>query len=97
MPRVLEGAQPAEDDGEAEVDVRAGRVDPELDAQGAAERELALQLALREDVDGVTEEFQGQAPKSRRPGRGLARCRGASAWFEARTQGARVAGGYGRD
>ena len=76
--RVLEGAQPAQDDREAEVDVRAGRVDPELDAQGAAERELALQLALREDVDGVGEEVQ--ADDSRRPGRGpsLAARRGPS-------------------
>jgi len=68
---VLECAQPSQDDREAEVDVRAGRVDPELDAQGAAERELALQLALREDVDGVRQEVQ--ADDSRRPSRGVAR------------------------
>ena len=72
MARVLECAQPAEDDGKAEVDVRAGWVDPELDAQGPAERQLALQLALGEDVDRVSEEFRGQADDSRRPGRSLA-------------------------
>jgi hypothetical protein len=54
--RVLELAQLAEHDGVAEVDVGRRGVDAELDAQGAPELELALQLPLREHVDGVAEQ-----------------------------------------
>src|SRR6185312_9898635 len=51
---VLEGAHPLERDRLADVDVARGRVDAELDAQRPAERELALQLPLRQHLDGVT-------------------------------------------
>ncbi len=54
VPGALEGRHALERDGVADVDVRRGRVDPELHAQRPAERELALELALGEDVDCVT-------------------------------------------
>ena len=53
MPFVLEGPHPLERDRAADVDVRRGDVDPELHAQRPPERELALELALRQHVDGV--------------------------------------------
>ena len=53
MTGALEGRHALERDGVADVNVRRGRVDPELHAQGPAERELALELALGEDVDRV--------------------------------------------
>ena len=56
---VLELAQLAEHDRVAQMDVRGRRVDPELDAQRPAERQLALELALRKDVDGVGGEIHG--------------------------------------
>src|SRR4029453_15569547 len=43
---------------EAEVDVRRGRVDAELDAQRPAELQLALELTLGQQVDGMTREVQ---------------------------------------
>ena len=48
----------------ADVDVRRGDVDPELHAQRPAERELALELALREHVDGVPGQL-GECPSQR--------------------------------
>src|SRR5205823_11108266 len=54
MTGVLKGAQAAEDNREAEVDVRARRVDPELRAQRAAKRELPLELPFGKDVNGVS-------------------------------------------
>ena len=71
MACVLERAQAAQHEREAEVDVGAGRIDPELGAQGTPERELALQLALRKDVDRVLEKVRVQADDSRRPRPGL--------------------------
>ena len=53
MALVLECAHPLQRDPVADVDVRCGDVDPELHAQRPAERELALEPALGEDVDGV--------------------------------------------
>ena len=50
MPCILEGAQLTQHDGVAEMDIRGGRVDPELHAQRASERQLAVELAAREDV-----------------------------------------------
>ena len=54
--RVLEGPHPLERDRVADVHVGRGDVDAELDAQCPAERELALELALREDVHRVAGE-----------------------------------------
>ena len=51
---ILELAELLEHDREAEVDVGRGRVDPELHAQWPAERQLALEAALGQAVDGVT-------------------------------------------
>ena len=57
---VLELAQLAQHDGVAEVDVRRGRVDAELDPQRPAPRaELALERARRQRVDGVAGEEAG--------------------------------------
>ena len=53
MPLVLERAHALERDRAADVDVRRGDVDAELHAQRPAERELALELALGQHVDGV--------------------------------------------
>ena len=53
MPGVLEGAHALQRDPAADMDVGRGDVDAELDAQRPTERELALELALREHVDGV--------------------------------------------
>src|SRR5438128_404388 len=53
MPGALKLGQPVEHVREAEVDVRRRRIDPELDAQRAAELQLALELALRQHVHGV--------------------------------------------
>ncbi len=49
----LERRHPLERDRVADVDVRGGDVDPELDAQGPTGRELALELPVGEHVDGV--------------------------------------------
>ena len=57
MPFVLECAHPLERDPVPDVDVRRGDVDPELDAQRTVERELPLEPAFREDVDGVAGEI----------------------------------------
>jgi hypothetical protein len=54
VPAVLELAQLAQDDRMAEVDVGRRRVQPELDAQRAAERELARESPVGEAVDRVT-------------------------------------------
>ncbi len=51
MPEVLEGAQLLEDDRVAEVDVRRGRVHPELHAQLLAARQLLGQASFRQRVD----------------------------------------------
>ena len=53
MPLVLERAHPLQRDRAADVDVGGGDVDAELDAQRPSERQLRLQPALREHVDGV--------------------------------------------
>ncbi len=50
---VLEGAHSLKRDAATDVDVGRRDVDPELDAQRTPERELLLELSLREDVDGV--------------------------------------------
>ena len=54
MSLVLERAHALQRDPVADVDVRRGDVDPELHAQRPPERELALEPALGEDVDGVS-------------------------------------------
>ena len=56
---ILELPQLLQDDRVTEVDVRSGGVQTELDAQRTAPRELALQLAGREAVDGVAREELG--------------------------------------
>ena len=53
MALVLERAHPLQRDAAADVDIGRGDVDPELDAQRAAEGELALEAPFRKDVDGV--------------------------------------------
>src|SRR5438552_8859700 len=57
MPFVLEGPQPAEHNGEAEMDVRRRRIDPELHAKRPPELQLLLEPAVGLDVDGVTSEL----------------------------------------
>src|SRR4051812_36238521 len=57
MPFVLEGPQPAEHNGEAEVDVGRRRIDPELHAKRPPELQLLLEPALGLDVDRVTSEL----------------------------------------
>src|SRR6185437_4940957 len=51
---VLERAHALERDRLADVDVARRRVDAELHPQGPAERELALELSLRQHLHGVT-------------------------------------------
>jgi len=63
---VLELAKLLQHDGEPEMDVRRGRVDPELDAQRPANGELALELSLGQAVERV----------ARQPRRGLGGRRG---------------------
>src|SRR5262249_48803329 len=53
---VLERAHALEWNAAADVDVGRGDVDAELDAQPLPARELSLELALREDGDGVANE-----------------------------------------
>jgi hypothetical protein len=50
----------------AEVDVRGGRVDPQLHAQRAALVELALELALGQRLDGIAEQECGGFAHGRR-------------------------------
>ena len=57
VPLVLEGAHALQRDRPADVDVRRGDVDPELDAQRLAVRELPLELPGGQDVDGVTSQL----------------------------------------
>src|SRR5581483_7475593 len=56
---LLELAQLAQDDREAEVDVGRGRVDAELHPEGHAAPELAAQVRLGDDVDRA----RGQDPE----------------------------------
>ena len=56
MPRVLERTHPLQRDRPTDVDIGRRDVDPELDAQRAAERELLLEPARREQVDVVAGE-----------------------------------------
>ena len=53
MARTLERRHALERDRVADMDVRGGHVDAELHAQRPPGGELALELALREHVDGV--------------------------------------------
>ena len=55
---VLELAQLLQHDGVAEVDVRGGRVEPELDAQRAAARQLLRERPAGQVVDGVAREVR---------------------------------------
>ena len=57
-PALLELAQLLEHDGVAEVDVGRGRVDPELDPQRPARRELLLEPPLRQHVDRVARQIR---------------------------------------
>ena len=50
---VLEQAEPAQHDREAEMDVGCGRVDAELHTQRRAALDLRAQLGFGDDVDGV--------------------------------------------
>jgi hypothetical protein len=59
VPGVLEVAQLAQHDGVPEVDVGRRRVDAQLDAQRASERELALQFARRQHLRGAARELLG--------------------------------------
>ena len=56
MTLVLEGAHSLERDRAADMDVRRGDVDPELDAQRPAQLQLRLQAALGEEVHRVPRE-----------------------------------------
>src|SRR5262249_45817667 len=76
VPEVLELAELPENHGVPEVDVGRGGVDPELDAQAPAERQLALELTGRKRVDRV----------ARKPGSSVRRRQGrarAHTWFGA--------------
>ena len=53
MAELLELAQLAQHDREAEVDVGGGRVDPELDPERATGPELAAEVGLGDEVDGA--------------------------------------------
>src|SRR5205814_4432352 len=66
VPRLLELREPIEDEREAEMDVRRGWVDPELDAQWAAGLQLALELALGQDIDGVPRQVRWQRGRDSR-------------------------------
>ena len=67
MAGTLEVGEPVEDVGEAEMHVRRGRIDPELDAQGPAQLELLLETALWQDVDGVAGELFDGHSRARLP------------------------------
>jgi hypothetical protein len=60
MTELLELAQLAKDHRVAQVDVRRGGIDAELDAQGPALAELALQGPLGKRLDGVAEQPPGR-------------------------------------
>ena len=66
MAGLLELAQLLEHDGVAEVDVGGGRVDAELDPQGAIAGELLLELPRRQHVDRVTRQVRHR-PNARLP------------------------------
>ena len=53
---LLELAQLAQHDGEAEVDVGRGGVDPELRPERPAGAELAAQVGLADEIDGARAE-----------------------------------------
>ena len=57
---VLELAQLLQHDREAEMDVRRGRVDPELDPQRTAQRKLAFELPFRQAIDRVSRQPRGR-------------------------------------
>ena len=57
MSLVLEGAHPLQREPAPDVDVGRGDVDPELDAERPSERQLLLELACRQHVDGVAREL----------------------------------------
>ena len=60
MPEVLELAQLLQHDRVAEVQVRRGRVQAELDAQRPALRQALLERPVRAHLDGVAgEELRG--------------------------------------
>ena len=56
VPSALELGETVEDVRESQMDVGRRCVDPELDAQRAAELQLALELSLRQHVDRVPRE-----------------------------------------
>jgi hypothetical protein len=56
---VLELAELLQDHRVTEVHIGRGRVQPELDAERAAQRELARELARGQAVDGVAREELG--------------------------------------
>ena len=60
MTAILEFAEFAQHHRVAEVDIRRRRIDAELDAQRPALPELALELALRQAVDGVASQPGGR-------------------------------------
>ena len=53
MPEVLELTQLSQRQRVAEVQVRAGRIDAELDPKRPAERELLAQLCFADDLRGA--------------------------------------------
>src|SRR2546423_14619836 len=55
---VLEGPHALERNRPADVDVRRGDIDPELDAQRATELELLLQRAFGEHIDRIARELR---------------------------------------
>ena len=62
MAGVLERAHPLQRDSAADVDVRRGDVDAELDPQRPAELQLLLEPAGRQDVDGVAGQVFDHGP-----------------------------------
>ncbi len=57
MPRPLERGHPLEGDRVTDVDMRGGDVDAELHAQRPTGSELSLELALGQNVDGVSRQL----------------------------------------
>jgi hypothetical protein len=66
VPAILKLAQLAQDDGVAEMDVRRRGIEPELDAQRAAECELGRQPPVGQAVDPVAGEEAGIVERSGR-------------------------------
>ena len=69
MPEILEFAQLAQDDGVAEVNIGAGRIDSEFHAQRPAEGQLFPQLVLADNLGGAVPEKGERFIRLHDPGR----------------------------